>query len=621
MTPEIAAILERLPTNPGVYLMRGHGREIVYVGKATNLRSRVRSYFSGNDPRAFVAHLDRILTDIETIITANPKEALLLENTLIKKHKPRFNIMLRDDKNYLSIRIDRTHEWPRVDLVRKIRNDGASYFGPYHSASKVRQTLHVLNRHFHLRTCRDAVLRNRRRPCLQYQIRRCPGPCVLPVDRDIYMESVEAACLFLTGREKELREQVEQRMLQAAEDLRFEDAARLRDQLQAIDDSLVEQHAVQTTQRDQDVLGIYREAERVAVTVMQYRSGALHDVRSFAFDGQLVPDDTMLASFVSQFYTLDALDLPEELLAPVALAEQDAIADALAELRGRKVKITVPKRGDKTRLLALANDNAQAHFDETLSSHAQAETALSKLQDRLRLAQMPRTMECYDISNFQGTHIVASQVAFHDAVPDRARYRRLKIRTAHAQDDFLSMFEVIARRVKRAKAGGEPLPDLIVIDGGKGQLNAALQAMREGGVEDPVVIGLAKSRVVGTTKGDTSVRSFERVFLPGRKDPIEMPPHAEDTYLLERIRDEAHKTAITYHRDLRRKATLKSGLDDIPGIGKTRRTALLNHFGSLKKVRAATLTALEQAPGMSRMAAYAVFDHFHPGEADPPDPS
>lgn len=620
MTPEIAAILERLPTNPGVYIMRGHGREILYVGKATHLRSRVRSYFSGTDPRAFVAHLDRLLTDIETIITANPKEALLLENTLIKKHKPRFNIMLRDDKNYLSIRIDRAHEWPRVDLVRSIRNDGATYFGPYHSASKVRQTLHVLNRHFHLRTCRDAVLRNRRRPCLQYQIRRCPGPCVLPVDRDVYMESVDAACMFLSGRERELRERVERRMINAAEDLRFEDAARLRDQLQAIDDSLVEQHAVQTTQRDQDVLGMHREAERIALTVMQFRSGALHDVRSFSFDGQLVPDEAILASFVSQFYTLDALDLPEELLTPVALSEQDAIADALAELRGRKVRIHVPKRGDKTRLLALARENAQAHFDETLSTHAQAENALSKLQDRLRLPQMPRTMECYDISNFQGTHIVASQVAFHDAVPDRKRYRRLKIRTAHAQDDFLSMFEVISRRVKRSRDGTDPLPDLIVIDGGKGQLNAALQALREGGVEDPVVIGLAKSRVIGQGENDRSIRSFERVFMPGRKDPIEMPPRAEDTYLLERIRNEAHTTAITYHRELRRKATLKSGLDDIAGIGKARRTALLNHFGSLKGVRAATLEDLERAPGMSRAAAFAVFEHYHPGEADPPSP-
>lgn len=618
MREDLAAIVDRLPQTPGVYLMRGHGGEIVYVGKATNLRSRVRSYFTGHDPRAFVAHLDRLLTDIETIVTQNPKEALLLENTLIKKHKPRFNFMLRDDKNYLSIRIDRGHDWPRVELVRKIRNDGSTYFGPYHSASKVRQTLNVLNRHFHLRTCRDSVLRNRSRPCLQYQIRRCPGPCVLPVDREVYMESVDAACLFLGGRERELRERLEQRMLAASDELRFEDAARFRDQLQAVDDSLVQQHAVQTALVDMDVVGLHRQAERAAITLMQYRQGALHDVRSFAFAEQLAPDADVVASFVSQVYGAMAFEIPSLILLPADAADQDSLSEAFTELRGTRVELRTPQRGDKRRLVELANDNAKVHFEESLSTTAQAEQALEKLQSRLRLPFVPRTMECYDISNFQGTHIVASQVVFQDAMPDKARYRKLRIRTAHAQDDFLSMREVILRRAKRAQKGDDPMPDLIVIDGGKGQLNSALEALRDAGVTDQLVVGLAKSRVVGTDKSDATTRSFERVFLPGRKDPVDMPPRAEETYLLERIRDEAHRTAITYHRELRRKSTLRSGLDDIAGIGKTRRKQLLTHFGSLKGVRAATLPELEAAPGMTRASAFAVYDHYHPGEADAP---
>lgn len=617
MKQAIRDLLDRLPAQPGVYIMKGERGEVLYIGKATSLRSRVRSYFSGNDTRAFVAHLDTLLVDIETIVTTSPKEALLLENTLIKRHSPRFNFKLRDDKNYLSIRIRREDTWPRVELVRSIRNDNATYFGPYHSASKVRQTLNVLNRHFHLRTCRDAVLRNRTRPCLQYQIKRCPAPCVLPVDRDAYLESVDEACLLLGGRERELVRTLTEKMERLAEDLRFEEAARLRDQIQAVGQTLERQSAVQTSQVDQDVIGMRREGERAALAVMEYRDGTLVDVRTYAVDEQRVPDADLLAAFLGQYYGAGKRRPPAEVVTPSGVRESEALELALTELRGSRCRVFTPQRGAKRKLVALANENASSHFDDALSTTAQAERALTRLQSRLKLPNLPRTIECYDISNLQGTHIVASQVVFQDAMPDRSRYRRLRVKTAQAQDDFLSLYEILRRRAKRVERG-DPLPDLIVIDGGKGQLNAALRAFTDEGVEAPIVVGLAKSRVTGKGADDAATRSQERVFFPDRKNPVLLPTHAEETFLLERLRDEAHRTAIEYHRKTRRSANLKSALDAIPGVGPTRRKQLLKHFGSLAGVKRATLEELEAAPRMSVALAATVYAHFHPDAIDPP---
>ncbi|MFT6398635.1 MAG: excinuclease ABC subunit C [Bradymonadia bacterium] len=607
-----------LPQSPGVYIMRGHGKEIIYIGKATNLRSRVRSYFSGNDPRAFVQYLDRLLAEVEFVLCANPKEALLLENTLIKRHKPRFNFMLRDDKNYLAIRIDPRKEWPRVELVRKIKKDGAHYFGPYHSAAKVRQTLNILNRYFQLRTCNDSVLRNRTRPCLQYQIRRCPGPCAVGVDRDAYLDHVHNAEMFLSGKETELLSNLEGRMLGASERLEFEEAARFRDQASAVRASLERQGAVQTTQVDRDVVGFYREADDVALVVMAFRLGSLNDIRSFALTDQVVPDGQTIASFIAQYYAAAGRIPPKELLLPTALPVEDQTESALAEMRGSKCAILVPQRGEKLRLVELANENAQAFFGESMSTSAQAEKALQRVAKRLRLDGLPRTIECYDISNFQGAHIVGSRVVFQDAVPDRARYRKIRIRSVVGQDDFASMNEVIARRVASSRKNDDPMPDLIVLDGGKGQLNAALAALASFGLESQPVAALAKSRIVGTDASDVAVRSSERVFLPGQKNPVILPEHTPECLLLARIRDEAHRHAIEYHRYLRRKRTLRSTLEDVPGIGAGRRNQLLTHFGSAKAVAAATLPELEGVSGLSRMLAFAVFEHFHPGEADPP---
>lgn len=611
--------VNRLPQKPGVYLLKDAEGVIAYIGKATNLRSRVRSYFGQQDTRAFVQQLDYWLRDVDVIVTQSPKEALLLENTLIKKHRPRFNFMLRDDKNYLSLRIDTGHAWPRVELVRHMRDDGAQYFGPYHSAQSVRQTLSVINRFFHLRNCPDTVLNNRTRPCLQYQIKRCPAPCVLPVSRDEYVDDVHHAMLFLQGRESELTDQLEARMERAAEQLEFEQAAHLRDQIAAIRASLQRQSAVQTTQVDQDIIGLHRQGGSVAVAVLTFRHGSLTDVATFGLSDQVFPDDELLGSFVSQFYSLQSRTPPAEILVPLLPADSAELEDLLAEERGSKVRFTAPQRGDRRKLIEMAEENARAWFDEHMTSTARMMAAVSKLREKLGLRQMPRTMECYDISNFQGRQIVASQVAFVDGEPDKSRYRKYRIRTTVGQDDFASMFEVLQRRAKQAIDGVLPMPDLIIIDGGKGQLNMAIQALHDLGFHDQEVVSLAKSRVVGTTaEQDAPTYSPERVFLPGQREPKVLKQNSDELYLLTRIRDEAHRVAIGYHRELRKKATLRSQVDDIEGIGPTRRGQLIRHFGSVKRLREASLTEIESAPGMNVNLAARVYAYFHPDAIDRP---
>jgi len=611
--------VNRLPQKPGVYLLKDAEGVIAYIGKATNLRSRVRSYFGHQDTRAFVQHLDQWLRDVDVIVTQSPKEALLLENTLIKKHRPRFNFMLRDDKNYLSLRIDTAHAWPRVELVRHIRDDGAQYFGPYHSAQSVRQTLSVINRFFHLRNCPDTVLNNRIRPCLQYQIKRCPAPCVLPVSRDEYLDDVHHAMLFLQGRESELSHQLESRMERASEQLEFEQAAHLRDQIAAIRASLQRQSAVQTTQVDQDIIGLHRQGGSVAVAVLTFRHGSLTDVATFGLNDQVFPDEELLGSFVSQFYSLQSRTPPGEILVPVMPADSGDLEDLLTDERGSKVRFTAPQRGDRRKLIEMAEENARTWFDEHMTSTARMMAAVSKLREKLGLRQMPRTMECYDISNFQGRQIVASQVAFADGEPDKSRYRKYRIRTTAGQDDFASMFEVLQRRAKQALDGILSMPDLIIIDGGKGQLNMAIQALHDLGFHDQEVISLAKSRVVGTTADlDAPTYSPERVFLPGQREPKVLKQNSDELYLLTRIRDEAHRVAIGYHRELRKKATLRSKVDEIEGIGPTKRGQLIRHFGSVKRIREATLVEIESAPGMNLNLAARVYAFFHPDAIDRP---
>src|SRR5256885_1670614 len=616
--------LDTLPTQPGCYLMKDRAGDVVYVGKAVNLRSRVGQYFQerSGDTRAFIPFLEDLLSDVEVMITPSEKDAVLLENELIKKFRPRFNVKLRDDKNFISLRLSTTHPFPRLEVVRRIRKDGARYFGPFASASSIRETLGIVNRYFQLRTCTDSVMTNRRRPCLQYQIKRCPAPCVYNVSQDEYRRSVDEVALFLEGKADELTSQLHGRMKDAAGKLEFERAAQLRDQLHAIERSLEKQRTVLGDLIDQDVLGFYREGPALEIHLLFFRNGRLTGGRSFGFGKQEFPSEELLSSFLDQYYESGAF-IPKELLLPAHLADAEMREVWLSEKKGERVRVHVPERGEKVRLVEMAMENARQSFEEKARSQQSQLEALTRLQSRLRLPRLPRRIECFDISTFQGQLTVGSQVVFSDGEPDKSGYRLFKVRGDAAGDDFASMFQVLTRRLKRG-VEDESLPDLLVVDGGKGQLNVARAALREVGLSlaDVPLAGLAKSRVLedeerfaarqgfrladawaekagpepevpqiedaaaraaegaapdpdrpassglrparaesaprgrsrkkGRFTKEEIERSPERVFLPGQKNPVVLRQNTGELFLLARLRDEAHRFAITYHRKLRR---------------------------------------------------------------------
>jgi excinuclease ABC subunit C len=626
----LAEIVEHLPAQPGVYLMKDRRHKVVYVGKAANLRGRVRQYFQpkSGDDRAFVPLLEGIVADIETVVTGNEKEALLLENNLIKQHHPRFNVKLTDDKNYLVLRLDPRVKWPRLEVVRKIANDGARYFGPYHSAGACREALRVVNRHFQLRICTDHTLASRQRPCLQYQIKRCLAPCVLDVPEADYAEQVRFVGLFLEGKNDELLDDLRRRMKDAAGRTAFEHAANLRDQVRALESVLESQRVVLDTFVDQDVVGFHREGQALEIVVLFVRQGKLLGSRGFSFGKQEFPDDEILSSFLGLFYDLQATP-PAEVLLPFAIADADVRAEWLSERRGSQAEIFVPRRGPRRSLVELARKNAAASFVSRRDRGKDVEATLARLQRRLGLPRPPRVIECFDISHVQGADPVASMVVFEDGEPVKTRYRTYRIKRALGGDDFASMYEVLARRFRRAREADSDdwkLPDLLVVDGGKGQLGVALAAARDVGVDvrpgaGLPIIALAKERepAAGESAGappDEKVRRDEgkhrpdRVFLAHGKDPIPIGPSSAEMFVLARLRDEAHRFAVGFHRSLRKRRTLRSVLAGIPGVGPVRQRALLRHFGSIKKVGEASLEALLAAPGMTQAAARAVFDHF-----------
>lgn len=609
------AWLERtndLPRGPGVYLMKGREGEVIYVGKAKNLKSRVRSYFreGTSDYRAFIGLLGRLLTDIETVVTSSEKEALLLERELIRRHEPRFNVIWRDDKQYLMLRIDTGHEWPWVQVVRNAKKDGAHYFGPFHSASAARQTLRVVNRHFQLRTCRDSVLYHRKRPCIEYQIGRCPAPCCLSVPQDEYRQSVDDVLMFLEGRKEELVDRIETRMWSAAERTDYEVAAHYRDQLRAVEKTLERQHVASSKQFDLDAFGLFREDPDLCVAVVEVRGGRVTNVSHHWFEAVSGGDEDSLESFLLQRYDAEVA-VPPEILVPLELASRPALEEILGERRGQQTRIAQPRRGEKARLLELARDNAEHGFQEQRLKSGAVQRTLQALASSLRLSRLPLRIECYDISNLGPHSIVGSQVVFERAMPAKARYRRYHVKTTAGQDDFASMYEVLSRRFRRGLAERD-LPDLVVIDGGKGQLNVARAVFEDLGIEDVDLVSLAKSRI--TEAGDDPGRSPERVFVPGLRDPIVLGPRSPELLLLARIRDEAHRFAITFHRELQRKARTRSSLEDVPGIGPGRRRALLKHFGSLRRLRQANLEELAEVPGVGRSAARALHRALHPGD-------
>lgn len=588
--------LSRIPPEPGVYLLRDENRKVVYVGKAKSLRSRVRMYFRGGDERLQVPYLVSRVADVETLVTRNEKEALILENNLIKQYKPRYNIRLKDDKSYVSVKITVDEEWPRVFVTRKILRDKGRYFGPYHCAWAVRDSLDALRKVFPLRTCSDTVFRNRSRPCLEHQIKRCPGPCCLPVDREQYRHGLKNAMLVLEGKNDELLRDLHARMNDAAEALRFEEAARLRDQIRALEKTAEPQEMVSHFGSDQDVFGLYREGGFIEVQVLTVRRGKLTGSHAYGLDDREFPDEEVMGEVLGQYYSGGRF-IPDEILLPVVLEDAGVRSSYLSELKGKKVTLFRPQRGDKVRLCEMAAENARQSFAARRNFDDKRVKMVEELQRALGLRSAPKRIECFDISNFQGRHIVGSMVVFDEGEPDKSRYRRYRVKSVPGQDDFASLYEVLKRRYTRALADNG-LPDLLVVDGGKGQLGVAAAVLAEFGITEVDLASLAKDRVASDPRSPEIHHSEERVFLPNRKNPVVLPRNSNALFLLQRVRDEAHRFAITFHRELRSRERFHSLLDDVPGIGPQRRRRLLKHFGAVRRLATASAEEIAAVPGI-----------------------
>ncbi len=602
--------LKKYPTATGVYLIKGEGETVLYVGKAKNLRNRLRSYFSATgDKRTHIRFLMKRAREIETIVTDTEKEALILENTLIKKYRPRYNITLRDDKTYVSIRLDPREEFPGLQIVRRVKKDGALYFGPFSSSTAVRETLKEIYRIFPLRHYPLETCRRRGRPCLFYQIGQCSAPCYGRISAQDYGVLVKGAVALLSGREKEVVALLRNKMKTAAAQLRFEEAARLRNQIRAVEQTVERQKVVAAGGGDQDVIGLHREGGEVEVAVLFIRQGKLIGRSSYTLEWRLAEEE-LLSSFLQQFYGREVF-IPDQLLLPIALDDAAALTEWLCEQKGKKVSIQVPQKGYKLQLVELATRNASEAFRERGSRRKAREEVLREIGERLHLTKVPRRMECFDISNVHGRLSVGSMAVFVDGDPEKSAYRHFRIRTVMGTDDYASLYEILKRRLARG-INEDILPDLILIDGGKGQLSILKAVVEELALAGRIdIASIAKSRVLANVRGKAVERSEERFFLPGRKNPVLLRQGSPALFMLERLRDEAHRFAITYHRKLRGKEALRSSLEDIPGVGPSRRKALIRHFGSLKKVREATLEELKRMPGLPEKVAEEIYGFLH----------
>lgn len=607
--------LSLFPTKCGVYIMKNASGKILYIGKAKNIRSRLRTYYSTTgDGRLSVEYFLPRVTDIETIITNNEKEAFLLENILIKKRKPVYNIRLRDDKTYISLRIDTRKKYPRLEWVRRRKKDGALYFGPYSSTIAVRKTVRFLEKIFPLRTCSDSVMKNRTRPCIRHQINRCLAPCTKHIPREEYMNMVNGVVLYLRGNMKELIRRMTEKMNGHSEAMRYEEAARLRDQIEALEATVERQIIADERSRDIDIIGHHIAEGKCCMMIFQYRMGMMAGTRSYFFDAADQSVTQIYYSFFGQYYDKDKF-IPPIILTGTIPEETELLQEWLTDLRGSGVRIYVPQRGRKKSYLNIAMENARDKLQRKLEGERDMSLVLQTLQRKLHLPEAPMHIDAFDISNIQGRLSVGSMVVFKDGKPDKSLYRHFKIRTVTGSDDFAMMHEVIKRRYKRVKEENLELPDLILIDGGKGQLNAALRALEELDLGGLSAAGIAKSRLKeDKSRKDEKKMTPERIFLPGRKNPVILKPGSPALYLIQRVRDEAHRFAITHHKKRRSKALTRSNLDDIPGIGPKRKKALLRKLGSLKAIRKASLEKLEKVPGMSKKSAKAVWDFFNHGK-------
>lgn len=602
--------IQLFSTSPGVYLMRDAVGEIIYIGKARNLRQRVRSYFnSSGDSRYQIKFLMEKVADIEVVLTDTEKEALLLENTLIKHHHPRYNLVLKDDKTYFSLRLDPHEEFPRFTVVRKRPEDGSRYFGPYSSAVAAREVLRQMIRMFPLRHYPLAACMSRRRPCLYYQIGQCSAPCQGLITEEDYGAVVNGAILFLEGKGRQLVAEFRRRMIDASERTEYEEAARWRNLLHSIEVT-VEKQKVVLCGGDSDVVGYYRDGRRVEVALLFIRAGVLSGSRLFNFPWEL-DDAAAVAAFLQQYYS-GTVFIPEEILLPMEIDDRMVLAELLGELKGSKISLNFPQRGTKRALVEMAGKNAASAGRERAEKEASSVAVLVELSNRLQLTRIPHRIECYDISTIQGRFSVGSGVVFTSGKADTKGYRHYRIRTVEGQDDFAMLREVFLRRFRAENMNKSGLPDLVVVDGGIGQLNAVQGICTELGLEGSFdLVSLAKSRVLHDSSAPAIQKSDERVFIPGRKNPVVLRQNSKPLLLLAAIRDEAHRFAISYHRKLRGKDGLASGIDTLPGIGPKRRSALLRHFGSLQGLKGATVKEILEVCGMNQKTAEAVYMGLH----------
>ncbi|OLB06306.1 MAG: excinuclease ABC subunit C [Candidatus Rokubacteria bacterium 13_2_20CM_69_15_1] len=599
--------LAHLPDRPGIYIYRDAKAQVLYVGKAASLRSRVRSYFQESRPRdPKTDALVRQIRDLEYLVTDNELEALMLEANLVRKHRPRYNIILRDDKHYPFLKLTTNEAFPRLLVARRVHNDGATYYGPFYPATAMRETLKLTRQLFPLRTCSITIDGTLERPCIQYAIHRCNAPCTGWETREGYAKTVRDVMQFLEGRDEDLALRLTREMEEAAAEAKFERAAVLRDQVQALNTVRERQKIISTDEVDQDVIGVVRQGSDACVEFFFVRKGRLVGQEAFFFDKVAGwADGEILSAFARQFYAKAVVPAPEVLVSE-ELPEAELTTEWLSRLAGRRVQIVVPQRGPKREFVAMAEENAAiALQNHLLSRDDRQQVVLEGLRRALALPGLPNRIEGYDISHVQGSEQVGSQVVWENGSMKKDDYKRFRIKTVAGADDFAALGEVLTRRFARALEQGTPLPDLVLIDGGRGQLNVGLKVLQDLGLDYLPVVALAKQQ--------------EEVYVGESLHPLVLDPTSPALHTLQKIRDEAHRFAITYHKKLRSKRTLQSVLDAIPGVGRTIRTSLLKTLGSARRVRESSVAELAAVPKVTPKLAQRIFDHFHPAESMEPE--
>ncbi len=631
---DLKAKLETVPRSPGVYLLKGEQEKILYIGKARSLSDRVRSYFHKGAALTPKIHsmVDQV-QDIEYLVTLNELEALILENNLIKKHRPKYNVLLRDDKNYPFLRLPLKDDYPRLQIVRRVKRDGALYFGPYVPTNALRETIRVLRRVFPLPNCKIKIDGTAERACIEFEIKRCLAPCTGHQSREQYRAMIQQVRMFLEGKDRELINQFKTQMERESQRLNFEEAARLRDTIVKIERTLEKQRVTSTDLVDQDVLALARQKDVADLQIMFVRGGMLIGRKDFFLEGVgELPDEEVYASLIQQIYSKEGV-IPPEILLPIKLAEKDLLERWLSEKREGPVRLQAPVRGPDAQLLKLVQENAALRLQEHLGLQQQGEQALVEVQRLLGLRKQPRRIEAFDISNIMGDQAVGSMIVYEGKGLKKSEYRKFRIRTIRGANDFAMIQEVMHRHYSRVKETKVRLPDLILIDGGKGQLSAALEVLEQLNLRQKISEGLAspaRARGVGASEDQHLVSPHgpphhidiiglakardekdERVFLPGASEAIVLPSTSPATHLLQRVRDEAHRFAITYHRKLRDQEMVTSVLDEIDGIGDARKRALLRHFGELERIQQATLEELEKVPELGKVLARRIFNSLN----------